>query len=172
MEPKFINRYTMTKETLREFTWHGGRYILVFIIAGIAVLVGFVSFLEPYIKWGLLDNLPILIAAVLLAAWLVYGFFAMINRNWKRMTEQAGGESFVLTMTFSEDGGVIENSRTGSRLELDYAQVRRMLSTKNLIAVITEAKIAYVLRKDSFVLGDAEEFIKFIRAKIEMNKLK
>ena len=55
---------------------------------------------------------------------------------------------------------------TGARvLEIEYGKVKYAMVTEHLIAVVSDAKLAYILEKDGFTKGTAGEMIAFLKGK-------
>ena len=168
MEPRFINRYTMTKEMIREFQWKVGRFNVLAILCAVAVVT---STLSAIFNTGS-GRFSLLIFTVFFTALLALMFFMSANGTWKRIVEQSGGAPREETVAFTEEQAYNDSAATGGRVNIDYASLKKVIVTKNLIVLKTKAKLGYILRRDSFVLGTEKEFMAFISAKIALNSLK
>lgn len=168
MEPLFINHYTITKDVFREFQWKAGKYPLFFVIVGIS----FALCMFALGASGIRENIAYLILLAVLAALIVGSLFLNVKRNWARVMEQSNGAPVEVTMTFTEENALNESKGSEGRIVLEYSSIKKVLVTKNLIILMTKAKLGHILRRDAFTLGSEEEFMQFINSKIALNGLK
>ena len=62
---------------------------------------------------------------------------------------------------------------TGAVSTLKYENIKKAVQTKNVILLITKARLLYIFKKDGFEIGSADDFISFIESKgISINKTK
>lgn len=171
-EPLFINRYTVTKDVLREFQWNAGKFKLALILVSVALGLVAAAALPGIIEGTGGTQLILLIIAAVCEALYVVAFFATVNRVWKQVCEQANGKPVEAVISFFEENTVNETIGWNGRVVLEYSSIKKVIVTKNLIILLTRAKIGHILRRDSFVKGAEEEFLKFINTKVALNKLK
>lgn len=165
----FENRLEVNKKFMLEYArfkrWHSPLPYLG--IAFFAYMIG--AFLYFLIAWQLFDYWYLVIAAGFLA---LYFIIDMVNlrRDMKMLEEQSGGRPYFLIKRFYEDGIEYGDSSADAFKSNDYSIVRKMRETKGLIIVSTEAKRDYVLKKEGFTVGNAEDFKAFINRKLMNGK--
>lgn len=165
MEPLFENKYVMTKSVLREFQWRLGHYLLIAVFMGVALVCAILTCIFGSKSTGTMLLFEIAVISVLLAAM----FFFIVHTTFKRMTEQAGGQSLTSVYRFAEENFTIETIPAQSSATIDYSTVKKVVVTKNLIVLKTRARLGYILRRDSFTVGTEEAFMAFINSKIANN---
>lgn len=171
-EPLFINSYTMTKEVLREFHWRASRFRLVFILMATALVMVCAATIPGLISGEGKQQIFLLVMVLICCGLMAFSYFFTVNMNWKRVSEQANGKPVRAIISFTEENAVNETEGLDSRVVLEYASVKKVIVTKNLIILMTRARLGHILRRDSFTKGAEEEFMKFINAKLALNKLK
>lgn len=164
MEPLFINRFTMTKDDFKEFVRAGGRYVVQFILLaavfGACAMLVFINGESPWL----------FLVPVLLGALIIWRYFDSVNRLWAGVCEQAHGEPKEKTLTFTEECAY-KGEEPSEETTIDYFSIKRVVTTKRLIILVTRARLGYILRRGAFVKGSEEDFLQFIKAKIALNKL-
>lgn len=165
MEPLFENKYNRTKEDYKEL--YIRKYITnPFVIFACIVLIA-------YLIYGIVSKYynAVYISVVFLIAFFILFLkrFRLAKINYSRILEVNNGKE-VEVITTAFDDKLICDSSLGNHLELSYDKVKKTFTTKNLIAVVTNSKLAYILRKDSFTKGTPDEFIAFINSKINSNR--
>ena len=94
----------------------------------------------------------------------VYMFF-IYRRTVKihnaREAEMLGGKQLEVVFT-ANDEGIRASASNGTDVTLFYSQVKMVARTKNLIIVVTKSNFMYILRKDSFTVGNEEDFLHFM----------
>ena len=105
------------------------------------------------------------VAFVLAPLWLLWAplcYVLQVRTMLKRDQECFDGEILV-RMTVAEEW--IEVQTNGNTIRAELCRMKRAYQTKHLILVRSEARLFYILRKDSFSLGSREEFIAFLMKK-------
>jgi len=162
METLFETRYVRNKEIAKEF--FGFYYfkrkgilfwyvfmLLLFVLDVIAVICD-----DVY-------SLYILIIVPFFFLIQIWSYFRQVRLMTTRDCESHGGEITVETIVTDE--GIQCTSSNGGVYKVEYDKVKKAIKTKNLIILQTKAKVAYLLPKDAFTKGSAEEFIAFLKAK-------
>lgn len=167
MEPRFINSYTLTESIVRQFKRRMLKPLLTAIPA--AVLGAIMLAIGVYAR----ESHRIILGALL---FLLAGAFVLVTesdvrRTWKMMCEQASGKPIEVTLTFGEEKAVNETHGLEGRIELDYADIKKVLISKDLIILVTKAKLGHILRRGSFTLGDEKSFLEFINGKRTLSGL-
>lgn len=90
--------------------------------------------------------------------------FVSMYRRYKAAVRRDEEVSKVMT---EQRVSVYENKLrldTGARaLEIEYGKVKYAMVTEHLIAVVSDAKLAYIMAKDGFTKGDADGLIAFLK---------
>ncbi|MBQ4341543.1 MAG: YcxB family protein [Clostridia bacterium] len=168
MDIRFKNSYVMTKEVVREFKfkmlhpvpWAIASAVFALLFAGLYV----------YAHESVHLMCAVLLAA--LAVMFIVVVLADVNRTWKQMCEQANSKTIEDETTFTDEKAVNSSHGMESRIELDYADIKRVVKTKHLIVLVTRAKLGHMLRRDSFTVGTEPEFLEFIKERRSLGKLK
>ncbi|MBO4848901.1 MAG: YcxB family protein [Clostridia bacterium] len=168
MEPLFENRYFLTMDDLREFTWRAGNHLTFSVIAIGALIIALYSAVMSRNK----DMIPIAILAVLFSAYVIALFPLRVKRVWQRVCERSHGSPVETITTFTEENAVIVSNGDEQRTTVDYSSIKKTITTKNLIIIVTRARLGYMLRRDGFTVGTEEEFMSFIGGKIAANETK
>ena len=164
-KPLFINKYTVTKEDIREFIWAGSGYTALSVLSGVMLGACVISVLGG-------GSPLIFIPAGLVIAYLVFRYFASVKRAWERILEQAHGEPGERTVIFYEDGAEARAEKSGNVTTIDYSVIKKVVVTKRLIILATRARLGYDIHRGHFTLGTEKDFMAFISAKIALKSLK
>jgi hypothetical protein len=163
MDILFETNYTRNKEWCKEIISYcyfkrKSRIILLIIICNAIIWSAIGVFADKQYEFcGTL----ILYALFLLL--YVISYFRAFNLTLKRDLEQSSGEIKVNTVITDS---YIENiASTGSVTKLHYYDIKSVASTKNYLLLISNTKMIYSFRKDSFTKGNYTEFITFLRYK-------
>lgn len=162
MEPLFENVYVRDEKVLKEYLgWMLMRrpidYFL-YIVAG-------VYFVESVVMWFWLEyfNPFIWILLAVVAALKVIGWHRSVKLTLQRDLELNGGEPVQLEIAVTEDA--IRAQTRQDAPEILFSSIKKVTQTKNLIILISKARLAFVLTRDGFTRGTADEFLKFLRDK-------
>ena len=162
MEGLFENRYIRDKKTIKMICnyIHLGRRIQIMLSAVMCALFAcaLVSGLLGY-SW----NRFALIAVPLYFVYKLIFYFVQVKRMLQRDQEMFGGEAFVETYVTEE--GIHSFSSGETKLTVSYEHIRFVDQTRKMILVFTKAKLIYILPKESFTKGTAEECLAFLRTK-------
>lgn len=106
----------------------------------------------------------------IITIWIIYliieivSYKKMINLQFKRDLELNQGKILEVNTIITENSIKI-NASNNEKTELPFDKIKKGFQTKNLICLLSEAKLVYIFKKDSFTKGTSEEFIKFIKEK-------
>lgn len=164
MESLFENKYICTKETLKEIysAWilKSPKAIAFYIVAFLGLAVSAID----YIWFGTLNIFfPIAVLVLLLAFY--GGYRKSVNSNFDRMTEASSGRPVENRALITETAAIFENS-AGAHTELPLNRVAKLIETRNYFLILSDVKLMYSVKKDSFEKGTAEDFKAFIKSKI------
>lgn len=162
MDILFENSYTRSKELAKEiyryFYFQRKLYIFGYIILGLSFALN-LSFAIS----GQSYNLAVFIFVPLVALLPLYCYIRQVSAMVKRDKEVHGKEIEVSTTVTNE---FIQNTAsTGAINKIEFCKIRCAVQTKNLILLRSEANLVYIFRKDSFTVGNKEDFISFLKNK-------
>ena len=161
MDILFENRFVRTKEILQEFYRHA-YFKNPVILGGDLALVALLA--VSLLLWG--SHLPLAVAVVVpvVLAAQYWSYQRAVKAVMKRDDEITSGGDLEVTVTVTPEK-LLNKDSTGAALELPYDKVRKVVQTKNLILLQSEAKFWYLLPKDTFTQGTAEDFLAFLKTK-------
>lgn len=136
-------------------------------IALFAYMIG--MFLYYLIAWQVCEYLFLIMAAALIVMCVVIDVMNL-RRDKRMLEEQAGGRAYVTLMRFYESEIRYGDASSEALRTADYAILRKLRETKELIVVSSAAKRDFLLKKDSFTVGREEDFKAFINRRIIENK--
>ena len=162
VEVLFENSYTRNKELLKEiYGYHYFKRKSV-VVALVALALCFVANIVVALL-GDAYNIEFIIIIPLFFAFHVYLYNRQVYTVLKRDQEVHGKEITVQTIVTND---FIQNtSSTGSVNKLEYNKIKKAVQTKGLILLLSDAKLFYIFKKDSFTVGNKEEFISFLKYK-------
>lgn len=164
MDILFKNTHTRTKDVVKEMFRYllfcRGTSITAFALFGLCFVLNIVPvfFLEFYeVNLYILIFIPIYM--------IIYGIlYAMqVNITLKRDIEIYGKPVDVETSVTDECIHLTASS--GSVNKIEFHSIKYAAHTKNLILLMTKAKLIVAFRKDSFSVGTKDEFIAFLKSK-------
>jgi len=162
MEILFKNNYTRTKELAKEF--YG--YLLfgspLSIVLNILMVVALV---EGIIVTALnnLEGITWTVIIFFLIVYRVYTYFYAVKMMIKRDLE-VNGKEIEIEITVTNEHIMSVSTRKDENM-LEYGNITKVFQTKNLILVKTKAKLVHIFRKDSFTVGNKDDFIVFLKDK-------
>jgi len=155
----FENEYTITKELIKEYVnnFLCKKYS---IIGYIIAILGLIMFL--FTK----DLIMLIVAFVCILAAILTPITAtkQLFENSKRLNNGKIEKTYI---KFAENIIMDEGK---AHFEFEYAQIKKVLQTKNFIILKTSNQTAILVLKEGFVKGNKEQFITFINEKIMKNK--
>ena len=162
MDILFENKHTRDREWSREifryFYFKKPMMVLFDVVFVLYFLYGiYSSIISKTIYWVIIIT-PIV--------WfLVVIFLYVRNRDvhFERNLEMHGKEIEV-TVTVT-DKTVSQSLSTGSEVHLDYSNIKKAVQTKDYIFLITKTNLLYSFKKDSFTVGNADDFLAFLKNK-------
>lgn len=162
MEPLFENVYVRDEKLLKEYL---KRLMLRRPIDYFLYIIAGIYFIECAVMWFWLEYINpfvlILLAAVI--ALKVVGYHRSVKLALQRDLELNGGEPVKLEVAVTEDA--IRAQTRVDAPEIPFSSIKKVIQTKNLIVLISKARLAFVLTKDGFTRGTAAEFLQFLRNK-------
>ena len=164
MDSLFENNYTrtlaITKELYRYWSFKRPFLVVFDILFGLF----FVYHIIEYVVYHYSYNLIMSIYAPLFFLLQFYLYHRAAKTVIKRDMEIMNGR-FMNIKIIATDQLIQNISSTGSISKVPYFKIEKVIQTKNLILLRSEAKLIYMLPKNSFTKGTPEEFIAFLRQK-------
>ena len=162
MEVLFENSYTRDEKLIKEiysYEYFRRKLLIIFDIVMILCLLSNILILvvEKKCYWG------VFILAPLYFFYKFFCYWRQVRIIIKRDQEVHGKEISVETIVTNE---YIQNTAsTGTVNKLEYENIRNVVQTNNLILLRSKANLIYIFQKDAFTIGNAEDFIKFLKDK-------
>ena len=160
MEEKiFQNEYTLNINFIKEYVYH--------VLCKKMIFIGYIIFILGIILFFTMENQ---LSYVMITAGFVVGICALftpiitvkqIEENSKRLNNGKIEKTYI---NFS-DNVIMDEGKV--HLEFEYNQIKQILETKNFIVLKTSEQSAILVFKEGFTIGKAEDFITFIKNKIE-----
>ena len=162
MEILFKNNYIRDKAVLKEVYQYYFSKLKRFIVCySILILLFFVRLVRLIL--GYTYNYDMLIYVPLVFAFFVFYYFQLVNISLKRDKENYGQN--VCIETIVTDEYVQREILSGNACKIAFDAIKRADQTKHFIVLFTKARQLYIFKKDSFSIGDKEQFISFLKAK-------
>lgn len=164
METLFENRYTITESVYDEyFTYFYFRRpaaIGGMICCAVAVLaaIGLTVFLG---RLGLFSGLAFLVV-ILFFVFQLTGYRRARKIYYQGDLEQNGGQPVEMLLTAGPEALTSRNLAEEEERVLEYDRLKTVIETKGLFILLTSSRAPYVLKKDGFTRGTADEFRAFL----------
>jgi hypothetical protein len=81
-----------------------------------------------------------------------------------REKEVSANGEILYTITVNEET-ITHKSSLGSEFSIGFSSIKKAYQTKHYIVLQSEAKQLYILKKDGFVVGNCDNFTKFLEMK-------
>lgn len=165
MEPLFENKYVKDSVMYKEYYSYYFFKRPILIVCDVILAVFLIQSLIHFIIYGLSTlNLYIVIGAVFAVSFQFINYYRFNSLAVKRDKEMSGGKTIENHFTVTDDSIKLIASN-GAMGELDYSSIKNVICTKNFIVVQSKARLGYIFKKDGFIKGNAESFIKFLTSK-------
>lgn len=162
METLFENKYTRNKEWAKEI-WTYNLFFAPFSLI-VNSLIAFLFVIGVF--YTLMNDFSLLWAVIVPIAWFAFVIF-LCNRNIaltvKRDIEMYG-KTIDATVIVTNDNIKVSNT-SGVDARLNYCDVKKSVITKNYIFLLSKTNTVYTFRKNSFTVGNQEQFISFLNYK-------
>lgn len=168
-EVKFINESIINKNDTKlamKSVSNSGHTKLIFISIGAFFIVASVS------MWLLdIPNKEFIIALYLLLYLVALVFKSLLPNLIANVivndARAIGDEELIVRSEFADK---IYLKTSNSNQEINYSSISEMIETKNIITLRIGTGHYLTLKKDSFIFGELDEFLEFIRGKITPNR--
>ena len=161
----FESRITYTRDVVKQFVRMAYRAFfavcfsmpVTIIILGVIMLVGGNEGMVLYI--GVLLTIVLPITAILRSK-------RDMNIIYARTLEQNNGQEMTNVLQFNDENIQIVNDLTGNKTTYPYSCVKKVICRKDLMVLLTAAKVMIIADKTKFNVGNPEEFLSFIKTKL------
>jgi hypothetical protein len=162
METVFENKITLTKEVFYESVKAlFGKYFRIIAILwsiGLVIIAIFELSLGNFISFIILI---LLIIFILFYEHILFMIYA--NKRFKQKTLLNNGDLMQESIGFSDN--IQMKSSNKSESFFNYGQITRIYETKHLLILRVSRTLSIILDKNNFIIGNLEEFKKFISFK-------
>ncbi len=162
MQPLFENRYTHDEEWAKDlFRWMYFRRPILWICYALFALV-FALGVYDWIVWGRVNLLLLIYPPVFVAMIMV---LASVRRRMtmKREVEMYGAP--VETTLWVTDDEITAKQSNGTEYRLRYTDIKKVIQTARYVFLKSKTQVVYSFKKDGFTVGNADEFIEFLKSK-------
>lgn len=161
----FENKFRRDKTTFKEIFFSYFFCSPIVIVYSIISALYTVSFILAIISGpqAVKDSILVMLFILFGYAILFIKYFQSVKIASERDNEVSGAEGIDCLITVTNDE-IISNIKENN-VALSFDKLEKAYQTKNYIVVETKAKLSYILKKDSFNVGDADSFIVFLREK-------
>ena len=158
----FQNEFTITKEIYLEFVkaFMSQYRKLYYIMGGLSIFLGLFSILGGAFSSGFIFVLVGIVC-------LVMPFFlyrSSRDKKFAKQVENNGGKPLERKISFYSDGLEIF-SNNGAHSVFQYSDITKVISSKNIYVVVVQKKLSLLVPKNSFILGNVEEWKTFMSTK-------
>lgn len=152
---RFQNKTVLSKKDITEINIHNYFKTPLYIVLYIVCILSIVSRLADYFINNIVNlsaTIPFLLALV--AMLLV---FVSNNRNMQNQSVDDNGQPIEYEY-LAEDGVLKIKTSDGRASELEYKMIYKYFETKNCFGIRGRDNSFYIIKKDGFIEGTAEEF--------------
>lgn len=159
-ENSYIRDESFIKKMYRFIFFSTGRGIFTYIFSFIIILNGVAVIATEKYSFGIFY----ISLAILFLALYVLSYYRNVKYYLRRdMEMNNGGYSTVRIDVYNDYFHFATTS--GTNVDISYMQIRKVWETKDLILLMSDSKLVYVLSKDNFTKGSATGFLEFLRSK-------
>ncbi len=169
---RFENRFVRGRETAKQiydyWFYRQPLYMTLHIIMAFCFLWSMGFLLIGVMNFGMLfvediNNILLTLLFVVVFEFLIaLSCRAQMKAMVSRDAESFGGEPLCNIEISDTD---ITHSAKETRNTLPLSKVKSAFATKDYIVLVSEARVMYILKKDSFILGGPESFAAFLKEK-------
>lgn len=165
MEILFENKYTRTKDLVKKlynYIYFIRKQSLILNLCMLIIIaLYFVTYMFTRTHLYLWCNI---IGAIFMFV-KSFTYFLAVNNLVKRDAESNGGKPLEITIKVTEE--YIEHATSsGSVGKLEYSSIKSISKHKDMIFIISKAKLVFMIYNDGFIKGTPDDFVKFVRSKI------
>jgi hypothetical protein len=169
MESLFENKHTRDEACMKEYFkyFYFGKPVLmvISIFFAIGFIFGIVSVFYPEIPFN--NTLRAIYIFTPLFVWTVniLRYFKAVKISIMRDRETNNGSLVEILYIVSDEKVEVICESKGMKNSVCFSQIKKVIKTKSLIILITEARLSLIFKNDSFIKGTSEEFLSFLKNK-------
>ena len=164
MEILFKNKFVRSKQMLKEiYAYYFFKRPLIIVCD---ILIAFCLLNElifTFLLESFVPNPYIFLVAIVLPVLEFLLYRINVNAQTKRDLETFKNPP-TIEIAFTNDC-ITYNVADTSNTTLDYSSIKLAVVTKSCIGLITKANLLYMVKKDSFTVGNLDDFLTFIKSK-------
>ena len=166
MEPLFENKYSWTRKMLREMNYRVYRPWLIVIGTIAALMLALLVFASvktstPFVQYL---SLPVVIFFVIAVLYMFLPLYSAVM-TYSRMAKLYESAPDV-TVRFFEDRFIDFTRQSDAKLDLQYAQITKVMETNSLLLVKLKGRFVIMIDKNGFTRGSADGLRVFLREKM------
>lgn len=161
METLFENKLT------RDAEWAKDCYGYIYFRRPIMIVLDVMAVL--YLVWGIYDLVvnSVINVVIIFPVFLVVLTTLVYRKNSKMSLKrdfEVHGRA-IEAVTAVTDKGIEMSLSTGALYRVSFNDIKKVVQTKKYIYLWSKTNVLYPLKKDSFSMGNAEDFLLFMRNK-------
>lgn len=165
MEKLFINKTTYSKDTYMEFLrFHSKTYSTSYMLY--TIFWSFVILLSVYLAFASNYRIQGVVLTIALIAFMIYRIYRPKRNVEKELKSDKISDNNTNTFTFYNKYFATEN-KNGS-FNFRYFMLYRVFETDKFYYLYISRENAFLISKDSFSYGTAEDFSNFIKKKCRL----
>ncbi len=159
MNELFINQHKREKSVYKELATYG-------YLRNPSILIFYIAFSIFCITGTIKGERKVIFLAALIMFFVILAvkYFRYIKYGYKKEMELSSGELATYTLTFFDERIVFQSS-FGTSIDIDYAIIKKVVSSKSYYFLFTNQNQTFVVKKDGFIKGNEEEFVTFMKQK-------
>ncbi len=110
----------------------------------------------------------VMLLGILIFVYLFAVVFFRYRRSVKmyesRQKEINGDKAIEITAAAAEESVYIAESG-GREVNVSYSDIKKAFETKNTVVLHSKSNLLYIFPKDAFTVGNASDFMKFLKSK-------
>ncbi len=132
--------------------------IVFYVIFALHILANIYNAIAIDIYYGYYIFFPVIWVAL-----VVFLYNKRVNTTIKRDLE-LHGKAIEFTLRVTEDMIKLSQS-TGSEFQINYRDIKKVVQTRKYIYLWSKTNMLYPFKKDAFTVGNADEFLLFLKNK-------
>lgn len=168
MEIIFENQFTCTKkyyeECYKALCIKKISIIILYLLFGlnlISVILDVVIFKDTQLDYNMKLNIFL---DIFMLSWPIYTYISNKNLAYKRDLERNQGNPIQIKLLISKENINIY-TMPNNNTTVEFANIERVIKTKNYYIFISKANLWVAVKKDSFTKGTVEQFEEFLKQK-------
>jgi len=170
MPSLFENRFLHSKEFYREISFYSLFKRPLMLVAFILLSLGFVLLFMNLISansssYEFTLTIGLLLVPLALLTALIINYIRIPNIRLKQELDMNFGVPYDETVVVN-DLWISGFAANGTRkYAIQFGEIKKVVKTKHYFLLITKSRLICALKKDSFIKGNPDDFLLFLRSK-------